>query len=168
MNREYMDRFLVKSVIIEVRENDMVYNCVWRAHRDVLTGRFHLKEYLKKSREITDCLSEFIKNQNTAISSEMLINKLEKEFNVEFGAIQKLVNMTLKYLIILNEYTGFKMSIDLKKCDCPLDGTILKKAGRPDLKWTSISRNEYNEVQNYISEQVFDGKGNIEFDFRNW
>lgn len=168
MNKNEMDRFLVKSVIQKARKNDSVFNCVWRAHRDVLAGRFYLKKYLKCSKSITDHLSEFIKKQNSALTSKMLINELETKFDIEFGAIQKLVNMTLKYLIILNEYTDFKINIDLTKCDCPLDSKILKEIGRNDLKWTSINHKDYDDVQKCISEQVSDGEGNIEFDFKVW
>lgn len=53
-----------------------------------------------------------------------MIQKLQKnDGTLEFAAIQKLVNMTLKYLIILNECEGTASVFDIceEKCDCPVD-----------------------------------------------
>jgi hypothetical protein len=172
IQKKDMVRFLIKSTIPEKKKDDIVYNCVWRAHRDVLNGRFYFKKYLKQNEnnQIVENLVEIIEFKKP-LCSKPLIEELSKGFDVEFGAVQKLVNMTLKYLIIIDyfNYNGFSFDIDIQNCDCPLDSTILHEIERDDIKWTSITPEQYQEVQKVISDKKeVKNQGNIIFDFKKW
>lgn len=100
-------------------------------------------------RAIEDCGMQFIE-------------KIENEFpNVEVGAVQKLVNMTLKYILIFNELGNMNYPIDEKECHCPLDSIILGKLEIHHTPWTRMDKIEYLEVQKEI-------KKGIVFDFEEW
>ena len=166
-------RFLIKSTIPEKKEGNIVYNCAWRAHRDVLNGRFYFKKYLKQNEnnQIVENLVKKIIEFKKPLCSKPFIDELSKEFDVEFGAIQNLVNMTLKYLIIIDyfNYNGFSFDIDIQNCDCPLDSTILHEIERDDIKWTSITKKQYQAVQKVIlNKPEVKEHGNIIFDFKKW
>ena len=109
----------------------------------------------------------------TAIASMSLIEKMQNEFpDVEFGAIQKLVNMTLKYVIILKTFTNeIDFEVDESGCDCPLDSIILGKLPQEHTVWTRIDEQEYEQVQNEIRESLSKehcNSGNVIFDFLHW
>lgn len=188
MNREIMINFLVKTAIpINVyKENaapsvPRVYDAVWRAHRDVLTGRFQLKEYCslgkgKKKHLVTEALySHIVKlgQSGQNLSSMELIDFLHGEFpDIEFGAIQKLVNMTLKYLLILKNTTGeCDYEIDEQNCHCPIDSVILGKLSQKHTSWTKLGEKEYLQIQTEIHGLLpagYTDSGNIVFDFQQW
>lgn len=103
---------------------------------------------------------------------------MDSHNKVEFGAIQKLVNMTLKYLLLLNQFDdefekqGF--IVDINNCDCPLDSIILSALEKDEVakasgvKWTTITPNEYNDIQAEISKLLinkYNTSGNIRYDF---
>lgn len=91
-------------------------------------------------RAIEDCGMQFIE-------------KIENEFpNVEVGAVQKLVNMTLKYILIFNELGNMNYPIDEKECHCPLDSIILGKLEIHHTPWTRMDKIEYLEVQKEIKK----------------
>lgn len=188
MDREIMNKFLVKAAIPvnEHKKSDVpdvprVWDAVWRAHRDVLTGRFHLKEYVslskgEKKHQVTEVFYSHIVKQGRAgqqLSSMELIDFLCDEFPaVEFGAIQKLVNMTLKYLIILKSITGeCGYEIDESNCHCPIDSIILSKLSQRYTPWTSLEKEEYlriqAEVQSLLPAECA-ALGNVGFDFQQW
>ena len=79
---------------------------------------------------ITDYLGE--------LSSEYLINELLNKYEDSgIGVIQKLVNMTLKYMLILQLFDRLDGYIIAESsCDCPLDSRISDSLGMSDLKWT--------------------------------
>lgn len=185
MEKEVMYQFLVKTAIPVIKwgketETDRIRDAIWRAHRDTLTGRFQLEKYREltygeKKHKVTDALYKKIKeciDSDEALSSEPLIKYLDDNFKVEFGAIQKLVNMSLKYLIILNAFEFEKpIAIDEANCHCPLDSIILGKLKKQHTPWTKIQILEYNEVQQEIyDDPLFDKKsmGNIVYDFIHW
>ena len=178
--KAYDIRFLMKMTItITDKDNiDRLYDSVFRAHRDVLIGRFYLPNYcanLNTENKVYDALYDYIKRtklktKQESIGSFKLIEHLESKFpEIEFGAIQKLVNMTLKYLYLLKKYEPNSISdicIDVRKFDCPLDSNILGELGMDDLKWTKIIKDEYKQVQNCIKKELDNEEyGNIMYDF---
>ena len=183
MERKLIDDFMLKAILGSSKETihdiPLIWTAIWRAHRDVLTGRFFLPVYCSKSRDVTEKLYAVISNASV-IKSQNLLNSLTQEFeDVEFGAIQKLVNMTLKYLIIANEYEAdFNIIIDEKECHCPVDSIILKKIkehhkSKPEhTPWTKMQEDEYQTVQNEIRDILdfkgYSKEGNIFFDFLFW
>ena len=195
MDEKKMSEFLTVSVIPKHKDKDRIYDCVFRAHRDVLTGRFHLPFYILQNRALINKLCDLIrKNDGQTKSSKRFIKCLKTKYeNVEFGAIQKLVNMSLKYLLVLNKYEGHIIDIDEKYCDCPLDSTILdclaedvkdlpnsfaKECGikektliairENDIHWTSIENEQYNDVQKIIGFLTKDKGSKLAYDFDNW
>lgn len=188
MKKSIMDNFLVKAAIPtnthkkqDQPENPRLWDAIWRAHRDVLTGRFHLPQYVgrafgEKKHYVTEKLNEIILEKvqkGQAISSLPLIKELQEAFpNVEFGAIQKLVNMTLKYVIIIKTVTNeIEFEVDEVECDCPLDSIILSKLPKKHTAWTKLEETEYLEIQTEIRNMLSheqQAQGNVVFDFLHW
>lgn len=133
-----------------------------------------------KNEKTLEYLYQQIHKEQGPLSSGLLIEKLQKNDGaIEFAAIQKLVNMTLKYLIILNECEGTASVFDIceEKCDCPIDSIILERLnkinGNKHECWTKIEEPEYIKVQDEIraylrEEYPQDTRGNIWFDFLMW
>lgn len=193
MKKELIYPFLIRMVIPEAKtlpegwdKTNLIWDAVWRAHRDTNQGRYQFGNYsgakVEKGRIPTNSpsvvLYEFIiKGPSPAeLSSKYLIDQLLERFpGVRFGAIQKLVNMTLKYLTILqtfsisdDEILAKLPTIDATLCDCPLDSTILRELGFGfSTKWTDISQDEYQKVQKkaYKNSRVDSG---LIYDFKNY
>lgn len=139
MEKNLIIRFLTTEAIKtpdRPKHKDRLWAAIRKAHRDVMTGARtgNISKYAEKNKDGKDETLEYlyqeIRNAKEPLSSSFLIQKLQKnDGTLEFAAIQKLVNMTLKYLIILNECEGTASVFDIceEKCDCPVDSTILKK-----------------------------------------
>lgn len=179
IEKHSMERFLVECAVPKTNkkgyENGRLYDCIWRAHRDVMVGvrrKDTFKEYKKMHSTIIDELYSLILNSNDAVYSELLLTALSK-YDIEFGALQKLVNMTLKYIVILKAYNELEnISVCIENCDCPIDSKILgcKQVNCSHLKWTSsgFTKNDYDLVQQIISTDKFGKDGGLRFDFENW
>lgn len=152
---KYCVNFLLKSTILENNGNRL-YDCAYRAHRDVLTGRFYLSENckaMKSEPNLVTWLVDYLATKkdescnSKSIGSMELINRIIEEFPcVEFGAIQKLVNMTLKYVCLLDVLCQNSVQeywIELYKCDCPLDSKILGKLEGTYKTWTKMKMPNY-------------------------
>lgn len=187
MEKELIEYFLLRSTIPKAKKcklsdnkvdaNGAIRDCVYRAHRDVLTGHFRLKKYTGyKHDDCNEIVALLYKNicncinLNQALNTKILIDPLYEKYGdeVEFGALQKLVNMSLKYLIILSGFHVLNVKIDEKNCDCPIDSIILSHLGITDIKWTSMNNEQYNKIQDKIKEKVENDCGNITYDFKNW
>lgn len=174
MNNKLIIDFLVKSTIpaqkkypdFVNKDNKRIWDAVYRAHRDVLTGRAWIPIYCNNygqgnDNQILECFFKALCKIQCS-SSMGYIEFLELEFSdVEFGAVQKLVNMTLKYIIIYNEMCNFGYPINEKDCDCPLDSIILDKLSTKHTPWTKMGKEEYIKVQEEI-------KIGLKFDFEKW
>lgn len=174
-------------------------DAIWKAHRDVMDGARtgNLSKYSnfstgkgwkKDGNNIIKDLTEICENAQEPIGTNYLLEKLEKyKEKVEFGALQKLINMTLKYFIILKCFEDAKVpDVKLEQCDCPLDRKILGELryNLPEekkklvwdkklLNWTEIKDTEYVAIQEAISD-YFKNKneqmpfGRLTFDFKFW
>ena len=205
MKRCQMIDFLVRAAIPNVTEKDrlprkegiiensnLLWDAIFRAHRDVLTGRRYVKAYSEKHEILShtkngeavygpnllaQALYFAIKEEKEQLCSTSLVEKLTDSANEDsdslFGCIQKLVNMTLKYLFVLQEFGYLEKfhydipHIDEISCDCPIDSIILKSLDRADIKWTSLSSDDYEEVQGLIDKDE-QTKTRLEYDFKNW
>ena len=189
MDKDLMVRFLTTEAI-KTPDNpthrDRLWDAIRKAHRDVMTGARtgNMPKYVEKNRDGKDKTLEYlyqeILNAKESLSSDFLIQKLCKNDNeLEFAAAQKLVNMTLKYLIILNECEGQVPTFDIceEKCDSPIDSIILERLnkinGNKHECWTKMKEPEYikvqNEIRTYLKEEYpQDTRGNIWFDFLMW
>lgn len=182
-----------------IEETNCVWDAIWRAHRDVLTARKNIEGYLSFGHEpyvnkdqncnlIPAQLYEIITGNNgkrAKLCTAELIAALQKpfEFNnkeinfgvtVEFGALQKLVNMTLKYLLLLqcfdveDEMLAFLDPINEVDCDCPLDSSVLSHTKEyKHAKWTQLDQDTYGDIQ----KEIVDICGNdpkLKFDLIYW
>lgn len=184
-----MIRFLTTEAIKTPNNpthRDRLWDAIRKAHRDVMTGARtgNMPKYVEKNRDGKDKTLEYlyqeILNAKESLSSDFLIQKLCKNDNeLEFAAAQKLVNMTLKYLIILNECEGQVPTFGIceEKCDSPIDSIILERLnkinGNKHECWTKMKEPEYikvqNEIRTYLKEEYpQDTRGNIWFDFLMW
>lgn len=189
MEKNLIIRFLTTEAIKTPdmpRHKDRLWDAIRKAHRNVMTGARtgNISKYAEKNKDGKDETLEYlyqeILNAKEPLSSSFLIQKLQKnDGTLEFAAIQKLVNMTLKYLIILNECEGMASVFDIceEKCDCPIDSIILERLnkinGNKHECWTKIEEPEYIKVQDEIraylrEEYPQDTRGNIWFDFLMW
>lgn len=184
----------------DLKETNLVWDAVWRAHRDVVLARQYVEAYsaygkepwvLQETREpniIAAHLYEILvqwPQDGEPLGSRMLIGRLLEPFEwngrpVEldaeklFGPVQKLVNMTLKYLVMLRTFDLDDDSlnplpvISPDACDCPLDSVVLSGLGDDfkGAKWTSISRETYEAAQKAIAENSM-GSGLI-YDLKYW
>ena len=161
----------------------LIWECISRAHRDVLSGRKNVEDYSSDinadginniALELYNKINENKKNKN--LSSERLIEYLVLEKNHRIGPVQKLVNMTLKYMFLLQLFEkleGYK--INENDCDCPLDSRIMDKLGMEDIKWTKdFGINEkiegyqkYRTIQQEIQNKQ-GKKSRLLYDFDNW
>lgn len=205
---ETMIPFLIRTAIPCVQEKNklpeenmtardhLIWDAVYRAHRDVLTGRKHVASYSKETIEIEEPqagnqrivnhlalkLYQTIKgNNDEALSSERLLQALGQAFShIGLGPKQKLVNMTLKYLVILQAFGYIDCKICIAECDCPLDSIILErlKEDAPyadydkKIRWTQLGTQEddkttYQKIQNAISE-IVQPFPKLKYDFKNW
>lgn len=189
MEKNLIIRFLTTEAIKtpdRPKHKDRLWDAIRKAHRDVMTGARtgNIPIYSEKNRDKNEKTLEYLYQQihkeQGSLSSGLLIEKLQKNDGaIEFAAIQKLVNMTLKYLIILNECEGTASVFDIceEKCDCPIDSIILERLnkinGNKHECWTKIEESEYIKVQDEIraylrEEYPQDTRGNIWFDFLMW
>lgn len=186
ISNESIIAFLIRAAIPEVKdksklpekgnlktEDKLIWEAIYRAHRDVLTGRGNVTEYSSK-KESPDslnqiCLALYDRVKcGEELSSSKLVSLLRKTFtDVPMGQIQKLVNMTLKYLLILSRFHLISLVIDESKCDCPLDSVILERL-KEKTKWTRLEdEEEYNRLQEKAKRNSSD-KVALEYDFINW
>ena len=159
MEKNLIIRFLTTEAIKtpdRPKHKDRLWDAIRKAHRDVMTGARtgNIPIYSEKNRDKNEKTLEYLYQQihkeQGSLSSGLLIEKLQKNDGaIEFAAIQKLVNMTLKYLIILNECEGTASVFDIceEKCDCPIDSIILERLnkinGNKHECWTKIEEPEY-------------------------
>ena len=187
-----MSRFLLKEAIKPRAEKEYKEKRLWdaikKAHKDVMTGARtgNIPTYCVANKnganhtlkQLYDDIEQFIEKGKQLCSKDLIesLNKTNPE--VEFGAVQKLVNMTLKYIIILNELEeGFSIQVNEKMCECPIDSIVLDKLYRYNQKkhlcWTKMKDIEYKEVQEEIGgclkvKYPDQRLGNIWFDFLEW
>ena len=72
---------------------------------------------------------------------------------------KNLVNMSLKYILLLNEFDNeFHIDIDEKGCECPIDDIILMKLKTQNNKlhqpWTTMEKEEYDTIQEEIKKEL--------------
>lgn len=109
------------------------------AYMDTLDSLNQIYEYLKnETKKYIKDIMDFNKSIDSIITSEVICgiyksNKIQvfnsnrdekKQF--KYGNIQKLVNMTAKYMYI-SSYNNMDMKKRFGKCDCPIDSIISKK-----------------------------------------
>lgn len=189
MDKDLIVSFLVKEAIKakeDSKHRSRLWDAIRKANRDVMTGARtgNIPNYVRINKDgqnkSSEWLYQIIVDEKEPLCSKLLMDKLQtKDMQVEFSAIQKLVNMTLKYLIILNECESDKEKFDIceDKCECPIDSIILDRLkkinGNKHECWTRIKEREYNAVQYEIAtylKEIYPTKtrGNIWFDFREW
>ncbi|MBO5077249.1 MAG: hypothetical protein J5584_06615 [Clostridia bacterium] len=166
----------IHKAILSNNRYDVIKTVTSRANRDVLTGsRFWDSNYSGNVDYYKNTLNCLIDNHFSSLSSKILIDEMIK-LNIhcaKIGSIQKLVNMSIKYLYVISliKDGDFTIHINLSECDCPLDSIIIKRLsalnGKRYTSWTKIDTlDEYLSIQGDISQYV--KTSNLEFDFYNW
>ena len=88
------------------------------------------------------------------------VNECVADPEFKFGNIQKLLNMTIKY-IYLGYYTNPEIRNNFKECHCPMDGIMLNKV-----------INSYKKLKNkndeYLKYEVGEGKYSSDFSKISW
>ena len=168
---EFCLESLLPGILNAWEDKEKMVNIVLRrANRDTMAGaRFWDKEYSNNQDFYIKKLKEIIKGGQQLSSIEIIkeLDRAKKGANI--GSIQKLVNMTLKYLYVLQVY-GYDFGIDPSGCDCPLDSIILddldKKTDRHHTKWTQIEDlTDYESIQKDIAERPEAKGSNLFYDF---
>lgn len=195
MQQEQMLPFLVRAAIpkagarnSQTEQDDVVWDAIWRAHRDTTTRPHLVQSYSNHkiddeaksthSNAIPEKLYSVVTHveDSQKLASTHLIHELSQAFpDVNLGPLQKLVNMSLKYLFILqtlqaqDAVLGHLPQIKLEHCDCPLDAQILTHVkGYKDVRWTRMdSLEEYEAIQTAIGDVVGQDK-KLLFDLDNW
>lgn len=189
MDKKLMTHFLIREAIKvqnDKKHKGRLWDAIRKAHRDVMTGarQKNFPNYVEKNKsnrnQSLEHLYDAIAKETGSLCSKNLIEKLQKcDTTIEFTAIQKLVNMTLKYLILLNEFDDAAPAFNVceEKCDCPIDSIILQNLFKinkaPHECWTKMKEPEYIQVQKEIKEYLEETypqeqRGNIWFDFLKW
>ena len=183
MNDKLIYEFWIESVLPGFRNSikhnsaeELISVAVNRADRDAMSGGRFNEAYSEHHDEYKDSLRELISINKDDLSSDYLINMMCKGLHegVTVGLIQKLVNMSLKYLFSVDIYDysrNFEIVVPFEKCDCPLDSIVLERLSSLTCKkytpWTKIDSIEYyNSVQEDIRKNV--EVSNLEFDFKYW
>jgi hypothetical protein len=190
MEKKLVNEFCLESIIPGIKEAlvkesllEVLDVVLKRANRDVMTGArspYFSDTYRNNQEDYIKCTRELIEKQLANLSSKNLIKAIIEKSKEEpeiIAEIQKLVNMALKYLYVIQEY-GYNeklgYTIVLSKCDCPLDSTILDELHRRTKKtyptWTQLkSLKDYDEIQTDIETiSKKENKTKLEFDFENW
>lgn len=201
MDRALVEEFLLRETLKskeKEEKRDWLWDAIWKAHLDTVTGvrTGNLKMYSevncdqkdekkkKENRKTLWSLYQIIKKAKTPLNSKDLMKAIQprEPGEIEFAALQKLVNMTLKYIIILNLFEDIGIEVNEENCDCPIDSIILealdkccKKVGMECVdhgNWTEMKEDTYQKVQAKIKEcletEYLEAKGNIWFDFLMW
>lgn len=189
MKDEYIYKFLINSTVSKtyipdfIDDNNIdfiwIWRCVCRAHRDVLTGRRYVLSYSSIIDEdeinllVKDLYNYIIECylSNCLVNPRTIIKILKQKYHsATIGQIQKLVNMTFKYMIVLKHFQIVKfVIIEEDICDCPLDSVILGKTKSfKDEHWTLLNDfGLYEDIQKEIEENK-KYRNRLEFDFDNW
>lgn len=175
MDNKLVYKFCLESLLPGILnawedKEKMVDIVLRRANRDTMAGaRFKYDGYAENKDFYIGKLKEIIKG-GQQLSSIEIIKELDRaKQGANIGSIQKLVNMTLKYLYVLQVY-GYDFGIDPSGCDCPLDSIILddldKKTEKHHTKWTKIvSFEDYESIQRDIAKQPEAKGSNLFYDF---
>ena len=98
----------------------------------------------------------------------------EKGIDFTYGQAQKWLNMTIKYLYIL-EVEGYTFDSIFEYLHIPIDKYILKgvkdelEIKRPVDAWSKLDKKEYFKYQNAIRERLREkGISPIRWEFENW
>lgn len=198
MKKDDTFKFLVRTAIPKVKDDkrplclngqsedeELIWDAIYRAHRDVLTGQRNVKYYysVKNDRGI-NAIAESLyfriieKHGKEHLQPRQLIGDLCEEFGprgVKLGAIQKLVNMTLKYILILQIFDVLKTElVEENDLDCPVDSVIIDRiseTGDGEKSWTLWTQltdiGEYERIQKSIQNKER-GLSRIGFDFKYW
>lgn len=183
MDTNLIGKFLFLSVINykeQTRFDDLCFDDVLdilikKAELDTLIGGRFYYGYLSIRKSLKDDVSQMIKVEKNG-NPRLMIKELSIKHGLKnVGFIQKIVNMTFKYMICYKElYFPSDNELDFLVedcCDCPLDSNILNKINCSSVRWTKIQTfDEYVEYQNAIDrlckEKGYSNK--MEFDFREW
>ena len=105
------------------------------------------RKYVKSL--VEDFSQEYLKEKISYNKHLENINKLQdkisEKINISFGIAQKLLNLYLKYLWCEEELKN-------EPPNCPVDFIVLSQVGLGNIRWTKMTRKEYEEAIKKITE----------------
>lgn len=170
----------IRKAMKDNNSEAIINTIIVKADLDTMTGGRFNAVYSKHHTEYRKLLAEYL-FKNDKLSSSHLIKCMLKSVHegVTVGLVQKLVNMTLKYLYSI-EIFGYGDKLDLKveleNIDCPLDSTILNLLscdynGKHYTPWTKLeSQYEYDDIQEDILKKALNLglKSKLCYDLKYW
>lgn len=183
MNKKQIEKFLMVSLFGANYEKDPISAAINRAYRDFCRTLRMDENVRKKAKE--DGSSEIGNSINTLSGNydewfyrlcDALTNN---KIGYTFGQAQKWINMTMKYLIILNKKP---VESYIKDLHAPIDNYIIKTAFDNGFKtedwkkadsfsWSSkdFDETKYKSIKEWISEQAKkENISPIEWEFKSW
>ena len=188
--------FLLESIMPGFREKvrkhdteEILKLVIGRAHKDVMIGARYKtskssENYCEHNEDYQKLAVDLIMADPSQLSGRKIIESIYAQVkNINIGLIQKLVNMSIKYLCVIRQCEidiGTELQIVESDCDCPLDSRILEQLVSDTGKkkytaWTKLDNwDEYKDIQKDIQDVIesditkYIGKSRLEYDFVNW
>lgn len=172
---------MINDYIFDFAYGEALNDLYWRKEAGIKECVEKTEEIKKAVRAYADAviMGEMPCLYNTAHVIENICIK-ETDKKLEFGNIQKLINITMKHLYIKYYDTNRKA---FRCCHAPMDdimrdfvGRAYKKAfkkylGISGVSWSSVSEEEYKKYQDAIVALINKSESDclpIEFDYMNW
>lgn len=186
-NKVLIYEFWFESIVPKTRKalknsdaNALIDAVVNRADRDTMKGGRFNKAYADNHKSYRKELSKLIIDNKNNLSSSLIYDMKSIVIKgVTLGLVQKIVNMSLKYLYAIDAFgfsSGLEINVDIKNCDCPLDSRILERlsydyGGKKYTPWTQITDvEEYKDIQKDIEDTVkkLGAESKMYYDFKYW
>lgn len=179
-----VDEFLLASLFgSDYKKTDKKKLAIDRAYRDFCRTIRKDEDCINAGMDLDNCRKSATEVITVALSSDMsnydtwhetICNKL-KELGYTYGQAQKWVNMTLKYLLVLDYEIDNTI---INQLHIPIDSIIIEKAQKKDLidketigkdfSWSKINNySDYKKIQENLRSKL----GNqtpIEWEFQAW
>lgn len=175
---------MINDYIFDFAYGEALGDLYWRKKAGV-------KEEVEKCQTIRECVKDYadkvVEGSNPQfyeyaekIGSIIIQLKYNDYTQLSFGNVQKLINLTMKYLYI--KYYDTKRE-NFRCCHAPMDDimrdivgkayrkTFGKNLGISEVAWSSVDKNAYAIYQRAINELIKNSHSDclpIEFDYLNW
>ena len=150
----------MEVITIKDKIFDFAYELAFRNSSDA-----YMKAKIIIRKKAKDSVKEYV---NGVVAGEFpdfneaaqKINKCVADPEFRFGNIQKLLNMTIKYIYI-GYYTNPDIRNNFKKCHCPMDGIMLNKV-------VNAYKKLENKNEEYLKYAVGESKYSSAFSKISW
>ncbi|MBQ9869226.1 MAG: hypothetical protein IJM32_06170 [Ruminococcus sp.] len=172
-----LERFLVFAYFgidlnDENSDEDIIRKCVDRAYLDMCRTlkTAELSEKYKESWEnikttMTNNLVDVLNSKHSSLVS-MRNNAYEKLTGINYGQVQKWINMSLKYMWLL----GLIDDSQKAELEAPIDSYIIHKINHipKSTAWSTLTIEEYNSIKDEITTCATEYSTVIDWEFNAW